>query len=194
MSWLCWAVPLALIASFAVLRLVGYRKLFTTGHFIELAGQLARIRELALREMDPAKATDQIDLEALRELEAQSFSTSAGLCGVYTVKRSGGEFVHYFSMSWRGSFLAMSGARYFLGFARRFLGLADADFRLRLSSRGVYHLSFALTGERHQSVARHVPQIPGPADFPALFTECGVAGQEMVGAVESVSDDELLGG
>src|SRR3954447_1777712 len=103
-GWICGGgAALVVVLAFAWMFLRGnvYKHLFADAHFVEVARGLARVKTAALAN----PLADDTEMPPPHE-DPRVLTTSAGMILAYTVSRVEDRFVHHYSVSVGGGYIA----------------------------------------------------------------------------------------
>jgi hypothetical protein len=154
-------------------RLLALRRMLSRGHFLELAGLLAKAKEAALANiLEAAHSAASGEIPALGSVSEAQFTTSAGLCVLYTIRRDGSRYAHHLSFSLGGGWLPRSSATGLVVFVHGVLSFSDAPCDLHVSKGGIYHFVVEMDEERHASFASTAPHSPRSEEIPGIMKEC----------------------
>lgn len=138
--WAWIGLAAAGLVIWIALRIRRSGRLLDDGHFLEVASGVQRLKVAALERVivtGEGKVRSPEDLGSL--------VTSAGLAMAYSCTRAGEQFVHHYSMSVAGGYMAHAVGERLMLFVAKVLGVRFEKLALLVAVRSmVYHAEFSL--------------------------------------------------
>jgi hypothetical protein len=147
-GWGCAGLVIAAVVGWIVFRARAYRRLFADESFLEVAGEVARLKVAALN-----KITTLDEDESSSPTDPRALVTSVGLALFYTVRRIDDRFVHHYSVSVAGRYTAHTVGEGFALFVAKLLGVPFEALTLEIGPSAVHHAEFHLSSAEQSRFA-----------------------------------------